>query len=194
MALTPPPLCIIQARYNSTRLPGKMLLKLGGETLIERAHRMARDIFGRAHVIVAIPMSDENGPLGQELDRIGALTISVDVPEADVLSRFYHAARTLRWMPESVIVRWCPDDPFKDAACVRRVIAGERLPVEQGAEAFTLGMLREASIRELHPHRREHLTYALFGVLPPPPPSGVWEINTRADYEAACAMLEQHVA
>src|SRR5690242_10612729 len=40
-----PPLCIIQARLDSTRLERKMLLTLNGETLIARAWRIACEAF-----------------------------------------------------------------------------------------------------------------------------------------------------
>ena len=195
------PLAIIQARLNSTRLPRKMLLTLGGETLIERGHRIAVEAFGAEHVLVAIPAGDEPGPLGDELRRIGASIFSWEGPESDVLSRMYHAAHSRRWHPDSVIVRITAEDPFKDPAAMRRVAAGERLPVEIGGEAFTLGML-DAAMERLSgalppdPDRpvcvpvvrefvREHITYALFVNDPPPPPPGCWTVDTAEDLTQA---------
>jgi spore coat polysaccharide biosynthesis protein SpsF len=188
------PLCVIQARYNSKRLPGKMCLPLGGQTLIERAWRNAASIFGADNCVVAIPWSDADGPLGAELDRIDANVFPWVGPQTDVLGRFRACAHAYRWHPETVIVRWCADDWNKSPAHVRRVVAGERLPVELGAEAFTLAMLDAAHHRCDLPHQREHLTYAIFPVDPPPAPPGVWEINTEADYEAACALVEDDAA
>jgi len=181
------PLCIIQARYNSTRLAGKMLLKLGDDTLIKWAVRRARLGFAD-NVVVAIPAKDSDGLLGDELRRIGAKVFAYRGPETDVLGRFWECAHLYRWHPDSVIVRWTPDDPFKDLVAVMRVVDGERLPVEQGAEAFTLAMLdaAQASTPFDSPHR-EHITHAIFPTPPPRPPVGeVWTIDTQADYEAAC--------
>lgn len=189
------PLCIIQARYHSTRLPGKMLLPLSGETLIARGWRIACAAFGAAHVVVAIPASDEAGPLGQELARINARTFAWDGPESDVLSRFYHCAHAYRWHPDCVIVRYTPDDPFKSVDALMRVVRGERLPVELGGEAFTLGMLDAAQEWVAvdddagNVPAREHITRALFPTDPPPPPPGVWTIDTQGDYDAACEIV-----
>jgi spore coat polysaccharide biosynthesis protein SpsF (cytidylyltransferase family) len=184
------PLCVIQARHHSQRFPGKMLAKLGNETLIARGHRMACEVFGEANVVVAIPADDAAGPLGDELRKIGATVFPWSGDEADVLSRFWACAHTYRWHRDAVIVRWTPDDPFKDPQKVRAVVEGVRHPAELGAEAFTLAMLDEAHERIQRPDTaagtaREHITHALFPTLPPPAPAGVWTIDTAADLETA---------
>jgi spore coat polysaccharide biosynthesis protein SpsF (cytidylyltransferase family) len=199
-----PVLCIIQARYHSTRMPAKMLCTLddpvhGTETLIARAWRLAGEAFGADNCVVAIPVADREGSLGEELSRIGATICAVYGPENDVLGRFHCCAHQYRWHPDSVIVRWTPDDPFKDPAMCRRVASGERLPVELGAEAFTLGMLDRAHAnapewghdKPLTQKYREHIGQhpALFPAPPPPCPPGVWTIDTPADLEAARAIL-----
>jgi spore coat polysaccharide biosynthesis protein SpsF (cytidylyltransferase family) len=189
MPMNPPPLCIVQARYHSTRLPRKMLLPFGDETLIARAVRIARDAFGPEHVVVAIPASDEPGPLGEELRRIGAPLFAGPGPEADVLARLSACAHRYRWHPSSVIVRYTPDDPFKQVDALRRVAAGERLPVELGGEAFTLAMLDAAlaQVPSTSP-AREHITDALFPSRLPQLPDPGWTIDTEDDYRAAlCA-------
>jgi spore coat polysaccharide biosynthesis protein SpsF len=183
-----PPLCILQARLGSTRLPHKMLLTLCNETLIARGWRMACETFGAENCVVAIPASITQIPLESELRHIGARYVAWDGAEHDVLGRFHHVAHRFRWHPDSIIVRWTSDDAWKDKACCWRVVHGERLPAELGAEAFTLGMLDAAYHREDHPHRREHITYALFGSLPPAAPPGLSTIDTAADYAAACAL------
>ena len=192
-----PPLCIVQARYKSTRLPHKMLLLLAGETLIARAVRIASEAFGRGNVVVAIPNGDVGTPLWDELVRLNVAVFDWDGDEADVLGRFYHCAHLYRWHPNTTIIRYTPDDPFKDVDSLRRVAGGERLPVEQGGEAFTLA---ELDMSMTDPRtvlwdppeppspmgRREHLTYALFSTLPPKSPVGqVWTIDTPEDYAAA---------
>jgi spore coat polysaccharide biosynthesis protein SpsF (cytidylyltransferase family) len=176
-----------------------MLLRLNDETLIARAVRLAGEAFGAGNVVVAIPPRDVDGPLGAELQRIGALVEAPDVDEQDVLSRFWRVANKYRWHPASVIVRWTPDDPFKIPAMCRRVALGERLPVELGAEAFTLQMLYEAHHREAYfAHngtedrnpRREHITLALFP-LDGPPHAGETQVtvDTPADWTAILEAL-----
>lgn len=181
-----PPLAIIQARLSSTRLPGKMLLTLNGETLIARAWRQASAVFGDENTVVAIPADDKESRLGFELRRINARVFAFEGDESDVLSRFYCAAHHERWHPQSVVVRWTPDDPWKDPDLCRMVVAGRRFPVEQSCEAFTLAMLDFAHDRTKPGDGREHLTYALYPFLPPPPPDDglPWTIDTEADYTA----------
>jgi hypothetical protein len=189
------PLVIIQARLASTRLPGKMLLKIGAETLIERAWNKAAEAFGEDDCVVAIPKGDEDGPLGEELDRIGANVFAWKGDEHDVLGRFHACAHTYRWKPDAVIVRWTPDDPFRSAEHVWRVVNGERLPVELGGEAFTLWMLDQANAHitripaEDEALLREHLTYALFPFALPPIGIPGYTVDTQTDLDAARALL-----
>lgn len=198
-----PPLCIIQARMGSTRLPGKMLLKLGDETLIARACRIAGEAFGPANVVVAIPASDHRGPLGEELRKIQANVFAWDGDEADVLGRFHACAHRFRWHPDSVIVRYTPDDWGKNLSGLKCVASGVRMPVETCGEAFTLGMLDAAHERyplksgelPLRQRMREHITYALFDTEPPKAPEhplGLpWSIDTAEQYEAVKTYLEK---
>ena len=191
------PLCLIQARFGSTRLKAKMLCKAGGWTLIERAWRLATPMFGAEHCLVVIPKNDEDGPLGDELRRIHATVFAWDGDERDVLGRFHAAAHSRRWHPDCILHRWTPDDPFKQANEVAAVLRGERRPVETAGEAFTLAMLDEAHAYEGFGStlagandRREHITHALFpNSPPPPPPPGVWTIDTQADLDAVNALL-----
>ena len=138
------PLCIIQARLESTRLPRKMLLPLGGETIIARGWRLACEAFGKENCVVAIPATEGNLPLYHEVVRIGATYFQFHGDERDVMERFHRCAHWYRWRPDNVIFRWTPDDFRKAPEMCRRVAVGERLPVEQGGEAFTLAMLDEA--------------------------------------------------
>lgn len=199
--MTPPVLCLIQARYNSTRLAAKMLQTLAGESLIERGHRIACEAFRKEHVVVACCSVDKTSPLADELHRIGATVYWYDGAENDVLGRFHACAHQYRWHPDSVLHRWTSDDPFKSVEACRRVAAGERLPVELGGEAFTLAQLDKAYSTEFHvysggvevsaDHVREHITYALFPTESPRAPAGkCWTIDTQADLNAARERIE----
>jgi hypothetical protein len=199
------PLVILQARLASTRLPGKMLLKIGAETLIERAWNKAAEAFGADDCVVAIPKGDEDGPLGEELDRIGANVFAWKGPESDVLGRYHDCAHSYRWRGDSVLLRITPDDPMKSAEHMWRVVNGERLPVELGGEAFTLAMLDAAHEREELwvrtfsganeiNSRREHITHALFPFALPPIGIPGYTVDTQADLDAARALLAGEIA
>jgi spore coat polysaccharide biosynthesis protein SpsF (cytidylyltransferase family) len=189
--MTPSPLAIVQARMGSTRLPGKMLLTLGGKPLVWWAWSAAVEAFGPENVVVAIPASAENDVLAKAVQDFGGTLFRWDGPEADVLSRFWHCAHTYRWHPDTVLIRVTPDDFLKHPGMMRRVAAGERLPVELGAEAFTLAMLDHLDCAT-PPQGREHLTDAFAPLWPPPPaPPGLWTIDTPEDYEAAKLIVER---
>lgn len=195
------PLAIVQARVGSKRLPGKVLLTLGGKTIIEHVWRRACEAFGEANVVVAYPDTAENAALSAELYDLGAQKEACPGPEDDVLGRFWYVAHRYRWHPDCVIVRVCADDPFHDPHAMKRVANGERLPVPVGAEAFTLAMLDAAILREPiwvpdgfgeveYNERREHITRALFEVPPPAPPPGIWSVDTEADYQAMLGLFK----
>jgi spore coat polysaccharide biosynthesis protein SpsF (cytidylyltransferase family) len=191
-----PVLCIIQARLASMRLKEKMLQHLNGEMLIERAWRMASEMFD--NVVVAVPHEDGEGPLAAELARINAdVFVDKDRDPADVLGRLYRCAFERVWRPDCLIVRWTPDDPWKDAECIHRALNGERPPVEWGCEAFTFEMLTRAHDRTLthdplNRKPREHVTYALWHrEAPKPNEPGLWTIDTYDDLMEAQRMIDR---
>lgn len=182
-------MAIVQGRIASKRLPGKLLLDLGGKPLVRWATDAAIEAFGRENVVAAIPASAENDELARVLAEVCEV-FRWDGPENDVLGRFYHCAHRYRWHPDTVIVRVTPDDPWKSPGLLRSVAEGRRWPVEQGGEAFTLAMLDAACEAWQWPYqrdRREHITRALFPTVPPPAPSAPhpWTIDTAEDLEAA---------
>jgi spore coat polysaccharide biosynthesis protein SpsF (cytidylyltransferase family) len=183
--MTESPLAIIQARMGSKRLPGKVLLPIKGVPLIEIAWRKAVEVFGRENVVVSFPRTVENLPLSMFLANLGAVQHEFEGDEDDVLSRFHECATTYRCLPDTKIHRWTPDDHRKEPEYVRRVIAGERLPVELGGECFTLSQLKHAHETVKDAFRREHISYALFESPAPPAPEGLYTIDTQSDYNRA---------
>jgi len=186
-----PPLCVIQARMGSKRMPGKMMLPLAGKPLIYHAWRKAVEAFGEANVVVAMPASTENDVLRNYIaDSLGGLVFRWAGDESDVLGRMYFAACSMRWHPDSIICRVTPDDPLKSAKLMKAVAMGERHPVELSCEAITLQSLTllHYGINDLD--HREHLSHILSPVLPPPAPEGVWSVDDKASYEAMKAKLE----
>ena len=188
-----PPLCIVQARMGSKRLPGKMMLPLAGQPLIYHAWRRSVEAFGESNVVVAIPASEENAPLKAFLERIDANVFEWDGLEGDVLSRFYYCANAYRWHPDTIILRVTPDDPLKRRDLMLKVMMGERHPVELSCEAITLEYLALlfANVEDLD--AREHLSLVFSPVDPPAPPEGVWTIDTMEDYEAMKLKMEATV-
>lgn len=184
--MTSPPLAIVQARVGSRRFHGKVLKDVAGEPLVVRVWRLASLAVGRESAVVAYPATDENLLLREVLDRHNIPAFAWDGPEVDVLGRFYACAHRYRWHPDTVILRVTADDPWKDPVLMRRVIAGERLPVEQGGEAFTLAMLDAAYLSSSLPTEHIGRHEMLFPTPPPKPPASPvpWSIDSEADYWA----------
>ena len=192
MVMDVPPLCIIQARIGSTRLPNKMFMALNGKPLIWYAWRRSIEAFGEANVVVAIPASHENDSLAELVTNFGGKVWRWNGDEDDVLGRLYHCAHTYRWHPSSIIVRCTPDDCRKIPRMMKEVTWGVRHPVELSCEAVTLQDLSILHATVTDPVDREHLSRILSPVPPPEAPDGVWTVDTQADLDAiALAMREE---
>src|SRR6516225_1937930 len=108
---------IVQARMGSTRLPGKVLMKIGGRSLlvylVERLSR-ARTLDA---IIVATTTNPRDNVIIEECERRGILNFRGS--ESDVLGRYVSAARACS---AEIIVRVTADNPFTDPDSIDRVV------------------------------------------------------------------------
>lgn len=110
-------IAIIQARMGSTRLPGKVLKKIGDKTLLEYQVERVR----RAKHIDLIVIATTMNPLDDKIEKL-CQTLQLPVyrgPEHDVLTRYFEAAT--KWNA-SVIVRLTSDCPLIDPSVIDRVL------------------------------------------------------------------------
>ena len=127
--------CIIPARYHSTRLPGKPLRLLGGEPLIRVVARRARD-FGLADEVVVA--SDEQRVLdavaGLDVDGVLTSTAHRSGTErvAEVAARRGLADRDL-------VVNVQGDEPFLPRAAAAGAVERVRAGDDVGTAAQPLG-------------------------------------------------------
>jgi spore coat polysaccharide biosynthesis protein SpsF len=154
---------ILQARYNSTRLPGKALEVVGGRTILE--HCLRRLIkAGVAHVVLATTWEPEDDALVLVARRVGAGVYRGD--SADVLGRFANAARFFELDP---VLRATGDNPAVDVQAPGRVLAALRqtgadyvheagLPHGAGVEGMTAEALHTAAALAQEAYDREHVT------------------------------------
>ncbi|ELR70587.1 3-deoxy-manno-octulosonate cytidylyltransferase [Fulvivirga imtechensis AK7] len=110
-------IAITQARYGSTRLPGKVLKEVKGATLLEI--HLKRIL--RAKKIDDVIVATTNEPEADKISKIAAAN-HVEVYQGstdDVLDRFYNAARVMRadW-----VVRLTSDCPLIDPELIDLVI------------------------------------------------------------------------
>src|SRR6056297_2582956 len=100
---------IIQARMQSTRLPGKVLKPLAGKPLIAHVISRSKEITPLHRVVLAVPDDTENRPLLALADTMEIESFAGS--NQDVLARFYMAAEKFGG---DYIVRITGDDPFTD--------------------------------------------------------------------------------
>ncbi|HXY04547.1 MAG TPA: glycosyltransferase family protein [Terriglobales bacterium] len=164
-------LAIVQARMGSSRLPGKVLMDLAGETVLQRVVRR----LGRAalvnQVVVATSLSPMDDAVVSECNRLGVDHFRGS--EADVLDRYYHCAQAFA---ASRVVRITADCPVIDPALVDLTIRsfGEKFcdyasnalvpgyPRGLDVEVFTLAALTRAWSEARKPYEREHVTPYLY--------------------------------
>ncbi len=82
--------CIILARYNSSRLPGKALREIGGKELLHRIYDTLRDIFPDCLLVVATSEEESDLPIADycEEHQINCFRGSLN----QVAQRFYQCA------------------------------------------------------------------------------------------------------
>jgi spore coat polysaccharide biosynthesis protein SpsF len=158
---------LIQARMGSSRLPGKVLMDLGGMTMLERVVRRASR--ARRVDLTAVVTTAEPGD-----DVIASMCLEQGIAcfrgsELDVLDRYYQAATAYA---AEVIVRVTSDCPFVDPAVIDQVIlAFDRAGVDYASntlersyphgldvEVFSYKALSEAAEHAIEDHERTHVT------------------------------------
>jgi spore coat polysaccharide biosynthesis protein SpsF len=117
MAAQPIIACIIEARFNSTRLPGKVLMPICGEPmlarLIERV-RLARTI---DQIVVATTTNASDGEVVRVAEYMGAHTFRGS--EDDVLDRVVNAAASCG---ADIVVEVTGDCPLIDPGLIDKVV------------------------------------------------------------------------
>jgi spore coat polysaccharide biosynthesis protein SpsF len=125
---------IIQARMGSTRLPGKVLKDLGGETVLARVVNRARRAMLLDEVVVATSVLPADDAIAEECESLKVVCFRGD--EADVLDRYYHAAQKFA---ADAVVRITADCPLIDPELIDATI---RSALEQEADYASNSLVR----------------------------------------------------
>jgi spore coat polysaccharide biosynthesis protein SpsF len=198
---------IIQARMGSTRLPGKVLMPLGGEPALKRVVERVGAAPGLDEVVVATTTESADDAIVELCKREGCSFFRGS--EEDVLSRYYEAARQFK---ADVIVRVSSDCPLFDSEVLGQMLARfepdylnnfqkRTFPRGFEAEVFTFGALETAHREATKAHEREHVTPFIyqhpdrFKLHSFEEPSGNddltalrWTLDTPADYDVISAI------
>lgn len=158
-------LVILQARTNSSRLPGKALLQLGG---FESAPLAALRAQNSGHRVVLATSNLASDDLLARRARTNGIEVFRGNLQ-DVRSRFAELSRNLR--PDDVLVRLTGDNTFPDGHLVQlavtelldsdahivRSMEDPRLPYGLAVEAFRVSALRD-SLSDASLEAKEHVT------------------------------------
>lgn len=161
---------IVQARFESTRLPGKVLADIHGRPMLGWVIERARRAGCLDDLWIATSTSTADDPVAAFAEQSGAGVYRGDV--ADVLGRYIGAADAAR---ADVVVRLTGDTPVLEPAYLRmtidRHLAGdadltcakhpEDIIPGTGCEAVNLSALRVAAQEGHSPDDREHVTWYL---------------------------------
>lgn len=160
---------VIQARMGSSRLPGKVLMDIGGQPLLSYIHSRLNHLNERYSLIVATTVNNKDDILADFC--FGHKIKFWRGPELDVLSRFFQLS-TLEDF--DIIVRLNADCPFLDAEFVQNkieiflekmpeidyasTILKETYPLGIHVEIMTMAALTWAYNQCDNPELREHVT------------------------------------
>jgi spore coat polysaccharide biosynthesis protein SpsF len=201
--------CIIEARFASTRLPGKVLKPLLGEPMLARMIERIQRSRMIDSVIVATSTSTADDAVEEAATRAGAEAFRGS--EEDVLARVVGAAQSHN---ADVIVETTGDCPLHDPAIIDKVVADYLLggadfvgnihpyttPRGTDVRVFSTQALADIERTSTDPADREHVSlhfwehpekYRLRNVatdLPESAKSYRLTVDTQADFELVTAI------
>jgi spore coat polysaccharide biosynthesis protein SpsF len=198
---------VLQARMGSSRLPGKVLARLGGRSVL--AHCMDRLTAARVgELVVATTTRPEDDAVVEEATRAGVRVVRG--PVDDVLGRFVLAVAD--W-DGPYVIRATADNPLVDVEASARVLRAldrgadycveDGLPVGAAVEALRTEALRDAAALATSAYDREHVTpfvrhspdrFAVHILAAPPAlrrPALRLTIDTRHDLQFVRSLVEQ---
>lgn len=158
---------IIQARMGSSRLPGKVLLRLHDRTVLEHVIERVRQAKRVDEIWVATTTSQADHIIMSECNKYGVFVHRGS--EQDVLGRYYETACLAA---ADIIVRITSDCPVIEPELIDSILAlylekqadyasntQERsYPRGLDAEVFSFEALKRAFLEAVKPEQREHVT------------------------------------
>lgn len=201
---------ILQARMGSTRLPGKILMPVGGVPLLLAITQRVLGLSIPATYVIATTTTSVDDVVEAFCKRQGILCFRG--PEKNVLERYYRCAAEYGF---TEIVRMTGDNPFPDMDALERLIAFHRtgkydysecfsvLPIGAGMEIFSFPALERSYREASQPHHFEHVDEYILentaqfrcGTLPADPltnfPNLRATIDTPEDYQRANWIAER---
>lgn len=162
---------IIQTRMGSSRLPGKVMMDLGGATVLARVVQRLRRAKLIGELIIATTCEPADDAIVEECGRMGVQFFRGEVK--DVLDRYYRAAQHFG---AETVVRITSDCPLIEPEITDKAIrtffdrrpdyasnALERTyPRGLDTEVFTFETLERAWKNAQRPYQRSHVTAYIY--------------------------------
>lgn len=152
---------------GSTRLPGKVLMDLQGQTVLARVTGRLRCAASLDEVVVATSVAAADAGIERECERLGVRVFRGN--ESDVLERYREAAARFQ---ADAVVRITADCPLVDPGVVNDVVEAFKAhapdyasnvlvrtyPRGLDTEVFSREALERAAAEATQPYQREHVT------------------------------------
>ena len=165
---------IMQARMGSTRLPGKVLLDIAGDTMLARAVKRLQRANKLSKIVIATTTETVDDQLAAYCAQMRWACVRGS--ETDVLDRYYKAATQYQ---ADVVVRITSDCPLIEPEIVDKVIThflaadpaydytanflpARTVPRGLDTEVFTMEALKRAWQEDQNANTREHVTPYLY--------------------------------
>ena len=158
---------ILQARLGSKRLPGKVLKKINGKTILEYIIKRLKKSKLSKNIIVATTKKNEDQKIVKVAKKINCYIFRGS--NNNVLNRYYEAAS---YYKVKNIVRICADSPLIDPKIINKVYffylksncdyASNKIfpsyPSGMGVEIFNFQSLQSANKFAKNSYEKEHVT------------------------------------
>jgi Spore coat polysaccharide biosynthesis protein F, CMP-KDO synthetase homolog len=155
---------IVQARTGSTRLPNKVIKKIGNKTILETLLCRIEKENLLSNLIVATTTKKED-----DIIEIISLKSGFDVfrgSEENVLDRFYKTAKEYN---ADIIIRITADNPLTDSGLMKDIVnyllnnncdyvSSKEVILGIGSEVFTFKALENAWLNSKEKFQKEHVT------------------------------------
>lgn len=162
---------IIQARMGSTRLPGKVMKKMFGRTVLSHVIERVKQSEEINEIVIATSTLEQDEVISKEAKKCGVNCFRGS--EDDVLSRYYFTAKENN---ADAVVRITTDCPLIDPSIIDKIInnykknsynlvtnAGidtsqRKYPRGLDTEVFSIKDLEKAFSNAIESYQREHVT------------------------------------
>jgi len=160
-------LAVIQARYSSVRLPGKVLMKLGSQNILERTVSQVKKSDRVSSIIIATSDNQSDEPIAELAEKSGIDFYRGDLN--DVGQRLFEAAQS---SSSQSFLRISADSPFIDWRIVNQAISiyeqcevdlvsnifPRSFPKGQSVEVINTKALKQICSSDRTSNQKEHVT------------------------------------